>query len=136
MLHSVKTVARNHRFLPEVFLRYCQLTAVAKQFHLDVTDIDASVSTWYTESLVHAFREFIYARFLDYLKYRGYQPTFLKMEGNGFHAVLDPERVPDLGHFTSVNNQQVRLSFQDMGNPCILGTFDFLGCSDVAGNGD
>lgn len=126
MLHSVKTVARNHSFLPELFLRYCQLTAVSKQFHLDVTDNDASVSTWYTESLVHAFREFVYVRFLDYLKYRGYQPTFAKIEANGFHAVLDPEQVPELEHFTWVNNQQVRLSFQDMENHCILGTFDFI----------
>lgn len=131
MIHSVKTVARNHRFLPELFLRYSRLAAVSKQFHLDVTNNDASVSTWYTESLVHAFREFVYARFLDYLKYRGYQPTRAQIEANGFYAVLDPERVPDLKHFTWVNNQQVRLSFQDMENHCILGTFDFIGAVRV-----
>lgn len=126
MIHSVKMVARNHHFDTKVFLRFCQLTAVAKQFRLEMTDNDALVSTWFTESLVHAFREFVYARFLDYLKHRGYQPTRAQIEANGFYAILDPGRVPDLEHFTTVKNQHVRLSFQDIGNHSILGVFDFI----------
>lgn len=126
MTHSIKTIARNHRLHPGVFLQYALLTSIAKEFYLDITDKDAFVSTWHCDGLVHAFKEFINARFLDYLKYRGYQPLSAKMEPAGFLARLDPEQVPDLAHFTSVDKNHVRLSFMDMDNIMITGQFDFV----------